>query len=69
MEVPDNCTKCGASFEETDSLAYPYPIKEWLCLDCMMAASKAGLSALNKVLAAGKLDLSVDEIADIVKSE
>jgi len=65
IEVPDNCTLCGGSFEfePGKSAAFPYPPNHFLCRDCLIKASDEGLNRLNKRLAGGDLDLSVEEIA------
>ena len=69
-DVPENCTLCGGSFERDGKrVIFPYPIKQWLCRDCFVKSMDAGLGRLNKVLAGGKLDLTVDEIADTIKSD
>jgi len=69
-DVPENCTLCGGSFEvDGKRVIYPYPMKHWLCKTCFIKSLDAGLGRLNKVLATGNLDLSVDEIADLTKAE
>ena len=66
IEVPENCTLCGGSFEfePGKSAAFPYPPNHYLCRDCLIKSSDEGLSRLNKRLATGDLDLTVEEIAD-----
>lgn len=66
IEVPENCTLCGESFEfePGKSAVFPYPPNHYLCRDCLIKASDEGLNRLNKRLAKGDLDLSVEEIAD-----
>jgi len=69
-KYPDNCTLCGGSFEvDGKRVIYPYPMKHWLCKTCFIKSLDAGLGRLNKVLATGNLDLSVDEITDLTKAE
>ena len=70
IKVPSNCTLCGGSFEKDGKkCVFPYPPNHYLCVDCLMKSSAAGLGRLNKRLATGDLDLSVEEIADIIKPQ
>ena len=56
FEVPDNCTMCGEAFSSKKKKGiFPYPEKEWLCVDCFEKSLSAGLGRLNKVLAGEKL--------------
>jgi len=69
-DVPENCTLCGGSFEINGKrVIYPYPKKQWLCRGCFTTSLDAGIGRLNKVLATGNLDLSIEEIADLTKAE
>jgi len=69
-EIPENCTLCGGSFEHKGKrIIYPYPMKHYLCHSCFMKATKEGIDRLNKRLATGDLDLTVEEIADLIKPQ
>jgi len=51
IEVPDRCTICGELFSEKEKKGiFPYPEKNWLCLDCFTEAMDTGLGRLNKTL-------------------
>jgi len=70
IKVPEKCTLCGGSFEKDGKKnAFPYPPKHYLCIDCFKKAMDEGIGRLNKRLATGDLDLTVEEIADIIKPE
>jgi len=70
IEVPEKCTLCGGSFEKDGKkCAFPYPPKHYLCIDCLKKAMDEGIGRLNKRLATGDLDLTVEEIADIIKPQ
>ena len=67
-KYPITCTLCGGSFEHKGKrVIYPYPMKHYLCFSCFMKATKEGIDRLNKRLATGDLDLTVEEIADLIK--
>jgi len=67
---PEKCTLCGGSFEKDGrDCAFAYPPNHYLCFDCFKKSMDAGISRLNKRLAMGDLDLSVEEISDIVKPQ
>jgi len=69
-KYPITCTLCGGSFEyEGKRIIYPYPMKHYLCFSCFTKSMNEGLGRLNKRLATGDLDLTVEEIADIVKPQ
>ena len=71
-EIPDNCTLCGKPYTKNDKgqrVIFPYPPKHYLCYPCFTKSMDSGIGRLNKVLATGNLDLSVEEIADIIKPE
>lgn len=64
-DIPDHCTLCGDEFRSKEHKGiYPYPPNHWLCFDCFSSAIGDGLNRLNKRLARGDIDLSVDEIAE-----
>ena len=70
IKVPEKCTLCGGSFwKDGKKAAFPYPPKHYLCIDCFMKALDEGLGLLNKRLATGDLDITVEEIADIIKPQ
>ena len=67
-KYPIACTLCGGSFEhEGKRVIFPYPMKHYLCFSCFMESLDEGLGRLNERLATGDLDISVEEIADLVK--
>ena len=67
-KYPIVCTLCGGSFEYKDKrIIYPYPTKHYLCFGCFKKSMDEGLGRLNKRLAAGDINLSVDDIADEIK--
>jgi len=67
-KYPIVCTLCGGSFERKGKrVIYPYPPKHYLCVDCFTKSLDAGLGRLNKRLARGELDLSVEEITQEVQ--
>ena len=74
-KYPDNCTLCGTPFKDAKKskdgriMRFPYPPKHYLCWDCFNKSMDAGIGRLNQVLATGKLDLSVEEISDLIKPE
>ena len=69
-KLPENCTLCGGSFTVNGRRClYPYPPNHYLCYNCLTKSMDEGLGKLNKELAEGNLDLSVEEIADIIKPE
>ena len=70
VKVPDNCTLCGGSFKKDGKeCTFPWPPNHFLCVDCLTQSTDEGLGRLNKRLATGDLDLSVEEIADIIKPQ
>lgn len=69
-DIPDNCTLCGEAFASKEKRSiFPYPPKHWLCFDCFDKNMKSGLDRLNKQLATGRLDYTVEEISDIIKPQ
>jgi len=74
-KYPDNCTLCDTPFDEAKKskdgkrMIFPYPPNHYLCWDCFTKSMDTGLGRLNKKLAEGNLDLSVEEIADTIKPE
>ena len=71
-EYPDNCTLCGKPYTKNTKgqrVIFPYPPNHYLCFHCFTKSMDSGIGRLNKVLATGNLDLSVEEIADTIKPE
>ncbi len=67
-KYPLVCTLCGGSFEkEGKRCLFPYPPNHYLCVDCFTISLDAGLGRLNKRLAMGNLDLSVEEITEEIQ--
>lgn len=67
-KYPIICTLCSGTFERKGKrVIYPYPPKQYLCFDCFTKSLDSGLDRLNERLATGDLDLSVEEITELVK--
>ncbi len=72
-KYPDNCTLCGKPYIKNEKtgrrMIFPYPPNHYLCYNCFSKSMDEGLGRLNKTLNTGKIDLSVDEISDIIKPD
>jgi len=71
-EIPDTCTLCGESYTKNakgERVIFPYPPKHYLCYPCFIKSMNSGINKLNRVLARGNINLSVEEISDIIKPD
>ncbi|MBA7626016.1 hypothetical protein ES703_33450 [subsurface metagenome] len=72
IRYPENCTLCGQPFTKNKDggrILCPYPPQHYLCFPCLKQSIDSGIGRLNKILATGNLDLSIEEIADTIKPE
>jgi len=71
-KLTDNCTLCGEPYTKNDKgqrVIFPYPPKHYLCFPCFTKSLDEAIERLNKTLSTGNIDLSVEEISDIIKPD